>query len=581
MLSVFLALGILAQTWAPPALPKPDECTARGELMNRLICATNRLTQPPYSEEFILADVSFKEKRVFTEYSGDISGRIIGLAATQALCGRPTCWDLNDLLTKLVPYQKPDGHFGAPQNLDQGIDASRDMPILWGNGRMLIGLVEAWNAIHNKEALEMAKKLGDYYVNTDEYYDHASLVHQFGSEASGFQTCYFSGIEGLVKLYQATKDKRYLTQAEKMAQLMIDSSPIGEMHSHGRLCADRGLLDLYEVTKDIQYLNYVIRDENAFRTQYMFPTGGISEMTGRSWNRDEGCSEADWLRLNLRLWRLTGTEMYLDTAEMDLLNEMEVNQFPNGGFGHHVCYEEDGLMDGYQAITTPGTQEAYWCCSIHAPRALLETPWYCAAVQGRKIYVNLYEPVKTELKVGGDLVKIWMDRKNGGSNITLHILPSHPDTFSMAFRIPLWANQFTVTDEDGHPITRLPSPDGRYLIERKWGIDNTIHIHMPYTLSYRMDSDFVIPRNFANLKAPVRAVALYYGPYLLGWDPNGVKLPLGRTFPHVSLSEGRADINTLSVVFPAKGDQPEITFQAVGRLAEEGKGFRLRADAEP
>lgn len=581
MLPLLLTLGILSQSWKPPMLAKPDECRARGSLMNRLIRATNRLTQPPYNEEFILADVSFKEKRIFTEYSGDISGRIVGLAATQALCGKPTCWDLNQLLSKLEQYQKPDGHFGAPQELDKGIDASKDMPILWGNGRMLIGLVEAWNAIHNKDALDMAIKLGDYYVNTDKYYDHASLVNQFGSEAAGFQTCYFNAIEGLVRLYQATKDKRYLEQARKMAQLMMASSPLGEMHSHGRLCADRGFLDLYEVTKDRQYLDYVIRDENAYRTQYLFPTGGISEMTVRSWNRDEGCSEADWLRLNLRLWRLTGTDMYLDTAEMDLLNEMEVNQFPNGGFGHHVYYEEDGLMDGYQPNSTPGTQEAYWCCSIHGPRALLEVPWYCAAVQDKTIFVNLYEPVKTELKVGGDMVTIWMERKHGGSDITLHILPAHPDQFSLAFRIPLWANQFTVTDDDNQLIPRLPSPDGRYLIERKWGIDNTIQIHMPYTLTYRLDSDFVIPHNFADLKAPVKAAALYYGPYLLGWNPDNVKLPEGKIFPRVSLSEGKADMNTLTAVFPAKGGQPEISFQAVGRLAKGGKGFRVRADVEP
>jgi len=33
------------------------------------------------------------------------------------------------------------------------------------------------------------------------------------------------------------------------------------------------------------------------------------------YERDEGCAEADWLRLNLSLWRLTGQDRYLDAAE--------------------------------------------------------------------------------------------------------------------------------------------------------------------------------------------------------------------------------------------------------------------------
>ena len=43
----------------------------------------------------------------------------------------------------------------------------RDLPILWGNGRLLIGLVEVYEQTGDPKSLEAAKKLGDYFVTTD------------------------------------------------------------------------------------------------------------------------------------------------------------------------------------------------------------------------------------------------------------------------------------------------------------------------------------------------------------------------------------------------------------------------------
>ena len=48
---------------------------------------------------------------------------------------------------------------------------------------------------------------------------------------------------------------------------------------------------------------------------------------------DEGCSESDWLRFNLQLWRFTGETRFLDMAERLLLNQYAANQCPNGGYG--------------------------------------------------------------------------------------------------------------------------------------------------------------------------------------------------------------------------------------------------------
>ena len=103
-----------------------------------------------------------------------------------------------------------------------------------------------------------------------------------------------------------------------------------------------------------------------------------------SFSRDEGCSESDWLRLNLDLWRLTGETRYLDLAERLVENQYVANQCPNGGYG--VAHFE-GDSAGPVAIIGE-TDECPYCCSFHAPLGLHFLKGYLAAGCQRGVIVN-------------------------------------------------------------------------------------------------------------------------------------------------------------------------------------------------
>ena len=62
--------------------------------------------------------------------------------------------------------------------------------------------------------------------------------------------------------------------------------------------------------------------------------GGVLEFFGGTHDRDEGCSEADFLRLSLQLWQATGNTKYLELAERCMLNIFYAGQFETGDFGH-------------------------------------------------------------------------------------------------------------------------------------------------------------------------------------------------------------------------------------------------------
>ncbi|MFR6327477.1 MAG: beta-L-arabinofuranosidase domain-containing protein [Eisenbergiella sp.] len=246
------------------------------------------------------------------------------------------------------------------------------MPILWGSSRIFTGLIEAYLSFGDEKMLACARKLGDFYLHTEEELASSLRVEEYratGTYAAGYATCYFPGMEGLVRLYEVTGEEKYLRQAQKMAdfrqEYQFDRLPIE--HTHGYLCCVYSLLLIYKESREKKWL--VMAEKNwkdLVEGGYVMPGGGLLEKGIPGFNRDEGCSQADWLRVNLLFFELTGDAVYLDMAERVLHNQLKINQCETGGFGHRrVLYDEFGVA-GYGTYD----EEALWCCDFHGAMTL-------------------------------------------------------------------------------------------------------------------------------------------------------------------------------------------------------------------
>ena len=418
----------------------------------------NRLTQPPFDKDFILADVNFNQERWFTHFSGDISGRFIEVASEVST--RDKMWPevLSSVLNEITQYQKPDGHYGKDIDWSKPIDFNPTtdkvvmMPALWGNGRLLLGLTAAAEKFSLPEALESAKKLGDFYVNTvyPRFCDPNKLdeYKQEGQYASAYVTCVFEGMEGLINLYQLTGDKKYLDTAVKFADFheQFDVVPVG--HSHGSVGQTGMLVRLYEATGNEKYLNRALaRWELLVKDGYVNPAGSILEKLWVSgYNRDEGCTEGDWLRLNLLLWKCTGQTKYLDMAERLYWNGIIPNQWPSGGFGHRFMGVDE---KGAYAYLKP-SQESLWCCSFHIPWALNDMNSYLAIGTSDGIYYNFVMPFNALVNIDRD---IWefsshkVDTDNSAEIVMdIGVIGERKDWIPpIHLRIPDWAQDLKVT----------------------------------------------------------------------------------------------------------------------------------------
>jgi hypothetical protein len=467
--------------WPTVTLAPANKVTISGALGESFQRGVARLAKPPYTEPWLRADVSFEVNRIFTNYSGDVSGRFLELAALTSPPDRLAPPTLPAIRATIVKFQKPDGHFGVDVDLSRPLAKnSPPIPMLWGNARLLVGLVTAAGQFHDETLLAAARRLGDFYVNTAPQLCSPARQADYrssGTYGDSYTCCYFPAIEGLAMLYRATGDNRYLKQAQRMAEFFIRFDCLPVEHSHGNLCAWRGILELYAITGNRVYLDRAQAKWNAaMNGGFVWPLGGIGEHWYVSFSCDEGCSEADWLRFCLDLWRFTGQTRCLDAAERLLENHYAMNQCANGGYGMaHL----DGDAAGPIGITDQ-SDEGPWCCSFHGPLGLYFLKGYLVAGSDRGLFVNFPYNFDGPVKAAGQewLVSVCGEPHyvEGHTRMEIRLTPQGKAGAARSrlwVRMPGWASGATIADAAGNPLP--PVVDGGYLrVDRDFAAGDTL-----------------------------------------------------------------------------------------------------------
>ena len=377
-------------------------------------------------------------------------------------------FDQVPVMRSLLKFQQPDGHIGISKTANSH----------WGDGRGLIGLV-GMAAHGNNEALAAAKKLAAHYRDCLEKTDWRDWA-----------TTEAAGLEGLVALYRLTKDPKDLALAEGIADRGMKIGWLGYMpnHSHSLLTFHRGLMDLAEVTGKLYYL---IRCEDHWEhiaRNHAFYNGCYPEVTPSRGN-NEGCATADWLRLNLKLWRLTRNVRYLDTAERTVFNGLPFEQMADGSFGAGRT-----LMGG---VTSP----CDFCCTHHCALAMidlaqniytLKTPTFKIVGTDKTVppmwpvlYVSFFVPSRATVALpdGKQVSVTLIGDYPAGESVRLAIEAKTSAELELRLRIPPSAHEEGLLEMtlNGKP---LPADiDGEFVVIRppsgKWQAGDRLAWRMP------------------------------------------------------------------------------------------------------
>jgi DUF1680 family protein len=328
---------------------------------------------------------------------------------------------------------------------------------------------------------------------------------------------------GLVKLFRATGDRKYLKQAkffidmrgrrdlrktwgtqyQDHAPFLKQQEPVGHAVRAGYFYA--GATDIAALTGERAYRDALdILWENTIGKK-MHLSGGIGashggEAFGKSYQLPnetaylETCAaiaNAFWTH---RMFLLSGDAKYLDVFERIIYN----------GFLSGVSLTGDEFFYPNPLASRGNYKRSKWfktsCCPVNIVRFIPQFGQYAYAARERDIFVNLFLTSDAKLDTPAGAVRLKQNTDYPWSGIVkIDVAPEKNDaTFTLKIRIPGWAREKPVPSDlytylpldkraiehvtatiNGAKIEATAGSDGFLAINRKWRKGDTLTLDLP------------------------------------------------------------------------------------------------------
>ncbi len=371
---------------------------------------------------------------------------------------------------------------------------------------------------------------------------------------------------GLVKLYLATGDRKYLDLSQffiecrgKREYIKKPGEPGATVWETGEYWQDHkpaieqteaighavratylysGMADVAALTQNKDYINAIhkIWENAAGKKTYI--TGGIGSSGG--WegfgpeyelpNQSaycETCAGIGNVYWNHRMFMLTGESKYVDMLERSLYNAILGGIALDGKsfyYANPMQYTEtNGKLSGEN-------KRSPWfgcsCCPSNICRFMPSMPGYIYAKKGKEVYINLFASSNTKLEIENGRSAILKQESDypwkGDVRITINTVDQKDLNFDLLIRIPGWAtNQifptdlyYTTTNASNKPALFLNSEllqteinaQGYVKISRDWKNGDEVKLILP------MQAQVV--KSNEKIKANVNLVSFQKGPVM-------------------------------------------------------------------
>ncbi len=324
---------------------------------------------------------------------------------------------------------------------------------------------------------------------------------------------------GLVKLYRATGDEKYLEQAKYFLDLrgrnLEDRSSSRSYNQDHSLVLEQdeavghavranymyaAMADVAALTGDSSYLKAIDRLWNNVVTKKLYLTGGVGALhQGEAYGKNyelpnltaysETCASIANVYWNHRMFLLHGDANYIDVMERSLYNAVLSGVALDG---KHFFYPNPLASDGSHS-RSPWFGCA--CCPSNLTRFMASLGGYMYAVRMDAIYLNLFAGSTASVEVGGMKVKLTQETGYPWDGLVKIVLePQTRASFTIRIRIPGWAQDQAVPGDlysfmnkidekaslkvNGNEIA-LEMDHGYAVIDRHWKEGDEIELHLP------------------------------------------------------------------------------------------------------
>ncbi len=333
---------------------------------------------------------------------------------------------------------------------------------------------------------------------------------------------------GLVKLYRATGDEKYL----KLAKFFLDERGNSEGHKlYGPYNQDHqpvveqseavghavragymysGMADVAAFTSDSDYVKAIDRIWENVVSKKLHLTGGIgARHEGESFGDNyelpnkttynETCAAIANAMWNHRLFLLHGDAKYIDVLERILYNG-----FLSGVSlsGDKFFYPNPLASDGKYKFNQGALTRKAWfdcsCCPTNVVRFMPSLAGYVYAHRDDVLYVNLFIGGAGTVKMRGSSVQLRQEtRYPWDGRVKITVEPERSDEFSVYVRIPGWAQGkpvpsglYRYIDKSGEKVKlkvngrsiALDMEKGFARISRRWKNGDVIELDLPMAI---------------------------------------------------------------------------------------------------
>ena len=403
------------------------------------------------------------------------------------------------IINSLAEAQGEDGYLGVFQGGNRW-SLNSDNWDLWDHYHAIMGLLEWYKMTGNETAFNVAKKAIDLIYET--FHERSYLVR------GGFETN--RGIaHGYVLMYQVTKDRKYLDEAERIIQQDCqEDNGWYEAAKNGRdyyttdctrwevLHMIMALGGLYEETKNPEYL-LVMKNvyESILRTD-IHNTGGFTTNEGAQGDPyingviETCCTIA---------WTAYATEYFRYAPSASIIDEIERSYF-NGVLGallddftfctYNTPMNTAGGMNGYDGKRVPSQRDIAFqynagspdmnCCQANIARGLGQVAEWAVTCDDDRLYLNYYGQSFIRSSFNGNevILKQLTDYPSDG-RVHLSVTYEAEGLLPLSLRVPKWAEGSTIVVNGGAPQSLTP---GTYFdLEVSNGDEAIIEFGMPWT----------------------------------------------------------------------------------------------------
>jgi DUF1680 family protein len=372
--------------------------------------------------------------------------------------------------------------------------------------KIMAGLLDMYVYCDNPEALQIARRLGDWAKTGTDKLNDDQMQKMLEIEHGGIN-------EALANLHALTGEQKYL----KLAMRFNDMEVIGPAskrednltgkHANTQIPKFVGTEREYELTGEdrLKTASEFFWDTVVKERSYVIGGNSIGEhfsakeKLSQALGPDtcETCNTYNMLKLTRHLFSWQPRAEYADYYERALYNHILASQNPVTGM---MCYFLP-LASGRKEYCTP--DDSFWCCTGTGVENHAKYGDSIYFHQGKTaLFVNLF--IASELRWPDTGIILRQETKYPDEGRTRFVfICEKPLELCLNIRHPYWATSGFTVKLNGVTQKNGSEPGSYAVVERTWKNGDTVEVTMPFSLRTE------------GFRDNQRRVALMYGPLVL------------------------------------------------------------------